>query len=111
MDKITMFQEAILSILSEYAQIKYANIQAENKLVADKENHRYQVVTVGWDNDKYIHDCPLHMEIINKKIWIFQNMTEWNVGKMLEDKGVSKQDIVIGFFSESMRAYSEYAVA
>lgn len=49
-------------------------------------------------------------KIKNGKIWIYQNNTEWDLGAMLESQGVPKSDIVLGFFSESMRAYTEYAL-
>ncbi len=111
MDKTTKYEQAILSILNEYAKIKYANIEGGNYVVADKENHRYQVVTMGWQDDQFVHDCPMHFDIVNGKIWVFQNMTEWEVGKMLEEKGVPKKDIVAGFLSPDMREYSGYALA
>ena len=111
MGKIKKYQQYILAILSEYAKIRYSNIDAENQLVADKENHRYQIMTVGWDKDEFIHDCPIHLDIINGKIWIQWNMTEIDLAKELENKGVPKSDIVIGFLSPEIREYSDYAVA
>ncbi len=111
MGKIKKYQQYILAILSEYAKIRYSNIDAENQLVADKEHHRYQIMTVGWDNGDFIHDCPIHLDIINGKIWIQWNMTEIDLGRELENKGVPKSDIVIGFLSPEIREYSDYAVA
>lgn len=110
MGKIEKYEPAVLAILKEYASIKYANIQGGNQLIVDKENHHYQVLTLGWDEDRYIHDCPLHFDIIGGKVWVQQNMTEWDVAKMLEDQGVPKEDIVIGFLSTELRAFSDYAV-
>lgn len=108
--KIKKYQRAILSILEEYAKIKYSNVEGGNYVIADKENHRYQVVTIGWEGRRFVHDCPIHMDILNGKIWIYQNNTEWDLGAMLEKQGVPKSDIVLGFFSESMRSYTEYAL-
>lgn len=110
MDKIARYEHYILQILGEYAKVRYANIKGENQLVADKENHRYQVVTIGWDNDKFVHDCPMHMDIIEGKIWIQQNMTEIDLGEELVKMGVPKSDIVIGFLAPEVREYSEYAL-
>jgi hypothetical protein len=109
--KIKKYQKAILKILTEYAQLKYANVEGANHLVADKERHHYQIMTVGWQKNKYIHDCPMHFDIIDGKIWIQHNMTEWNVGEMLEAEKVPKSDIVLGFLLPSTRVYSDYAVA
>ena len=111
MDKILKYEKIILEILAPYANIRYSNIDAHNELIADKENRRYQIVTIGWDSDKFVHDCPIHIDIINGKIWVQRNMTEINLDKAFAVKNVPKSDIVIGFLSPKMREYSEYAVA
>jgi len=112
MDKLTKYEQAILSILKEYEKIRYANVEGANQLIADKENHRYLVLTIGREkNGRFVHDCPMHFDLINGKIWVQRNMTEWEVGEMLEAQGVPKSDIVIGFLSEKLREYSDYAVA
>jgi XisI protein len=95
------YEGFILNILGEYAKIRYSNIDAKNTLIADKDNHHYQVVTIGWDGKTHVHDCPIHIDIINGKIWIQQNMT----------LGVPKTDIVLGFLSPKMREYSDFALA
>jgi XisI protein len=110
MDKIKQYEAAILSILNEYAKFKYANVDGKNYLIADKENRRYQLVTIGWERQKFIHSCVMHFDIIEGKIWVWQNNTEWEVGDMLHAKGIPKSDIVPGFFTPSMRAYTEYAL-
>ena len=112
MVKIKKYQQFILDILKEYANIKYSNVDAKNQLIIDKENYQYQIVTIGWDEQgRFIHDTPIHLAIINGKIWIQWNMTEIDFGKELTDKGVPKSDIVIGFLSPEIREYSDYAVA
>ncbi len=110
--KVKKYEKFILSILEPYSKIRYSNLNAENQLIADKANHRYQVVTIGWDEEgKFVHDCPLHMDIIDGKIWVQRNMTEIEIGVELEQMGVPKTDIVVGFFSKKMREYSGYAIA
>ena len=112
MDKVKKYEKYILQMLNEYTKIRYSNLDAENQLIADKENYRYQIVTIGWDSEGlFVHDCPIHFAIINNKIWIQRNMTEIDFGKELTDKGVPKSDIVIGFLSPEIREYSDYAVA
>jgi hypothetical protein len=110
-NKLKRYEKAILGILNEYAKIKYANVTGGNQLIIDEKNHQYQVVTIGWDGDQFVHDCPMHFAIIDNKVWIQQNMTEWEVGEMLEEAGVAKSDIVVGFLSPDLRPYTKYAVA
>ena len=69
------------------------------------------MVTIGWEENGFVHDCPLHFDIINGKIWVQQNLTEWEVSEMWEAHGVPKQDIVAGFLPPELREYSKYAVA
>ncbi|NJN33121.1 MAG: XisI protein [Saprospiraceae bacterium] len=109
--KLKKYEKAILNILNEYAKIRYANVDGKNELIVDKENHRYQVVTIGWEGNRFVHDCPMHFDIINGKIWVQQNMTEWEVSEMLEAQGIPKTDIVAGFLPPDLRIYSNYAVA
>ena len=40
-------------------KIQYANVEGENQVIADKQNHRYQVITLGWEDNVYINDCPI----------------------------------------------------
>ena len=116
MDKIKKYEKAILSILSDYVKLRYSNVDGENNLIVDKQNHRYLVMTIGRykdgpDKGQLIHDSPMHFDIIDDKIWVQRNMTEWNVGEMLEKQGVPAADIVIGFLPDYMREYSESATA
>ncbi|MDZ7878493.1 MAG: XisI protein [Saprospiraceae bacterium] len=109
--KLKKYEKAILEILGEYATIKYQNVEGRNQLIIDKENHRYQVVTIGWQGEQFVHDCPIHFDIINDKVWVQQNNTDWEVGDMLEERGIPKSDIVVGFLPPNLRAYTKYAVA
>jgi len=109
--KIKKYEGFILDILNEYAKVRYSNLDAENQIIADRVNNRYQIVTIGWDRNKHIHDCPIHMDIINGKIWIQRNMTEIDLDQELMQVGVPKQDIVLGFLSPKMREYTDYAIA
>jgi XisI protein len=111
MVNIKRCEKIILSILEDYATVRYSNINAENKLIADKVNHRYQVVTIGWDKTKFVHDCPMHIDIIDGKVWIQRNRTEIDIAAILTEQGIAKSDIVLGFLTPKMREYSDYALA
>jgi XisI protein len=109
--KVKKYEGFVLNILGEYAKIRYSNLDARNMLIADTNNHHYQVVTMGWDGKTHVHDCPIHIDIIDGKIWIQQNMTEIDLDDELMQLGVPKTDIVLGFLSPKMREYTDYALA
>ncbi len=111
MEKLTQYRANILSILEQYAAYKPANLEAVTRqVIADTERDHYQLVTIGWDKGRFIHHVLFHFDIINEKIWIQQNWTEAELGEMLQEMGVPKTDIVIGFLPEDARALSDYAV-
>ena len=110
-NKSIKYEAAIVDILKQYAEIKYDNIIGGNQLIVDRENLHYQVVTMGWEGHQFVHDCPIHIDIIADKVWIQHNMTEWELGELLEERGVPKTDIVVGFLSPDLRAYTKYALA
>ena len=110
-DKIAKYENILIEFLTTQASYRVANAQLENQLVIDKENHHYQLLRVGFRDNRFIHTCPFHFDIKNGKIWIQQNKTDIEVGEVLQSMGVPTSDIVIGFLSEEYRAMSDYAVS
>ena len=70
----------------------------------------YQLVHVGWHDDRRIHGCILHLDIRDGKIWLQHNGTENDIAAELVEMGADKSDIVIGFHSPFKRQFTEYAV-
>jgi XisI protein len=112
-DKITKYQHIITTFLEERATIKAANItDCENVVIADTNHHHYQLLTMGWSGHRYIHSIAFHLDIAtNGKIWIRANWTDTDIADVLEEHGVPKSDIVLGFVPDYMRELSDYAVA
>ncbi len=99
MDKVKKYEAIILKILEARAAIRYANanLDAMNELVLDKENRRYQVVTMGWERYKRVHAVTMHFDIIDGKIWIQQDQTEYGIADELLEMGVPKSDNVLAY--------------
>lgn len=68
-------------------------------MIIDKENHHYQLVNVGWNNDRRIRGCVLHIDIKDGKIWIQHDGTETGIANELIELGVLKDDIVLASMS------------
>lgn len=111
MDKITHYQNIVLELLNEYAAIKKTLTPGvKSQLLIDRDNHHYQLLSIGWHNNRFIYTIAFHLDIINGKIWIQQNNTDALIADELEEKGVNKADIVLGFVPEKVRGYSGYGV-
>lgn len=95
--KIAHYRSIIMNILQHYASIRYANIEGANEMIMDEQQHRYQVVTIGWQGYKRIHTSTLHFDIRDGKIWIQSDQTEHGIANDLLEQGVPKSDIVLAY--------------
>ena len=98
MEKIKKYQKILLHFLEDYSKINYANApDLEQQVIADSERNHYQLVSLGWQKAKFVHDVVFHFDLKDNKIWIQQNWTDVKISKELIDRGVSPADIIIGF--------------
>jgi len=111
MDTIESYRSIIQSLLTAYASIPIANGVIDCYTGFDTKQDHYHVMNVGWNGYRRVHGCILHLDIMNAKIWIQQNMTEMRVAQELVDLGIVREDIVLGFQAPEMREYTGYAVA
>ena len=111
MDRVETFRQIIRDVLSRYLEINYANGDIHNEAVFDNERDRYLVVSVGWDRVKRIHGTLLHLDIINGKVWIQRDSTEYGIARELVAAGIPKEQIVLGFHPVDVRPHTEYAAA
>ncbi len=110
MDKLNKYSKIVQDILSEYTQDNLSTDNIETQVIFDTLRCHYQVVTLGWEGQKWVHYCLIHIDIKSQKIWIQWNMTEKDIAQDLVNLGVPKQDIVIGFHPPFMRKLTEYAI-
>ncbi|MFN5515036.1 MAG: XisI protein [Cyanobacteriota bacterium] len=113
MDRLENYRNAVKTFLKQYAdtinQCPEPGVEVE--LVFDPENDRYLLLDVGWAGEKRVHHCIFHFDIKNEKIWLQENNTDIEVDQELEEMGISKKEIVVGFHPPLMRQYSDYATA
>ena len=109
MDNIETYRQYIQEILTEHSKLVWdKRITAET--IFDRESDRYQLVYVGWKEDIRLYGVVLHVDIIDGKIWVQQDGTEVGIANKLADRGISKQNIVLGFDPPMLRQYTEFAV-
>lgn len=111
MDKLIKYEVAIGELMKNHQFIpKNAELDTlKDEIIIDKIHQHYQLVTVGWKNDRYYFNILFHIHIQNNKIWLLQNNTEWRIADELMSLGIDRNDIVLGFVEPSLRQYSEFA--
>ncbi|MEC4988294.1 MAG: XisI protein [Oscillatoria sp. PMC 1068.18] len=110
MEKLEKYRNCVQELLVEYSKNKPAYGEIEVQTIFDTVRDHYQIVHLGWKQEKLIHSCVIHVDIKNEKIWIQWNGTELDIAAKLVADGVAKQDIVLGFQSPFMRQFTEYAI-
>ena len=66
---------------------------------------------MGWDKDQYRFGVIFHFDIVNGKIWLQQNRTDILIARELVQRGIPKDDIVLGLQPPEARSSTEYAAA
>lgn len=111
MDTLESYRQIIQKILTEHAQIPYAHEDIQSETVFDRESDRYLLVIIGREGVRRVHGCLIHVDIINGKIWIQRDGTEYGIADEFVKAGVPKDRIVLGFRSPEIRKHTEFAVA
>ena len=113
MDKINHYREIILDILEEYVAYKPVNVdELDQQIIADMQRNHFQLVSIGWAKDRFLHDTIFHFDIKpNGKIWIQANGTDTDIAAKLVSCGVPPHDIVLGFQLPRYRRFTGYAEA
>ncbi len=110
MDKLTRYDELIQEILREYASYKSSYGQVEAEVIIDRVQNHFELMKVGWNGQRRIHGCVVHLDIRDGKIRIRHDGTEEGIANRLVEAGVPKSDIVLGFQTPFQRRCTEFAV-
>ncbi len=113
MDKAVKYRNILINFFNDYEAYfgNNKNDTVKTQLIVDAENNYYHLVRFGWKNDKYIHYCVFHIDLIGEKVWIQENRTDILIADELVELGISKSDIVLGLLHPSMRKDSDFASA
>ena len=111
MDKVVKYRQLIKDLLINYASPNTDNNKdLEEQLIFDAERDHYQLLSVGWQNQKRIYFILLHLDIKNNKIWLQENSTDYDIVEDLIKLGVPNSDVLIGFHPADVRKLTEFAV-
>ena len=110
MDRVKEQQQRVIELINRFANIKPALGNIENQAVIDTQHNHYQVMSVGWDKDERVHDCIMHIDLKDGKVWIQSNATDVDIAEELLEEGLTKEEIVLAMHPLHLRKYTGYAV-
>ncbi|MEM9885277.1 MAG: element excision factor XisI family protein [Bacteroidota bacterium] len=110
MDQIERLEEIVLEVLHEFMAAWQYDTPAPYHLVVDKEVKRYVLFEMGFEKRKFYHITLFHLAINNNKIWIYEDKSEQGLADLLLSKDVQSDEIILGYFSEAYRTFTDFAV-
>lgn len=112
MDTQLKYREIIKSILQKYTNDRTALPDGyQSQVLFDDERGQYLILDMGWNDDRYLHATPIHLSLVDGKIWVQYDDTEEGIAGDLMEAGVPKNDIVLGFRHPKVRQHTGFAVA
>ena len=110
MEQLNQYRQWIQQLLTEHNKLKPSYGNLEQFTVFDTQNDHYQLVTVGWEGDRRVFSCLVHIDIKGDKIWIQHDGTEVGIANELVELGAPKKVIVLGFHDPNARHLTEFAI-
>lgn len=104
------WRDIIEQVLNEYAATPYSYSNVKKETVFDRAQDRYLILAIGWEGHRYEHGCTIHIDLVGDKIWIQRDGTEAGIALDLENAGIPKEHIVLGFKPLEVRPMTGYAV-
>ena len=113
MERVDFLRNKVSEVLGEYATyLQGSNLpKVDYEILIDEKRNKFQLLALGWDKSSRIFNIIFHVDIINDKIWIQEDNTLDGLANLLLEKGLSKQDIVLAYYPDYHRKYTEFAVA
>ncbi len=112
MEKVKKYQQLLVDYLEEYANFGQPIPGIEMQVIADRENNRFQLMTVGWlQGKKFVHIIELHFDIKNGKVRVWKNGLDVRIADELAERGIPKSDIVYAFQPHKTLKSADFGLA
>ncbi len=111
MDALELYRQHIERVMREYAQVPYSHGDIQIETVFDRESDRYLLMLVGRDGIHRVHGCLVHVDIVDNKIAIQRDGTEYGIARELIDAGVPRDEIILAFRSPELRQPADSVMA
>ena len=107
MDKITQYKKIVRTLVEEVVALSPEEEDGvENQLITDDEHGHYLYFGVGWENKgkDWFYATFIHIDVkATGQVWLQHDGTDLKIGETLLERGVLRQDLVIGFHSPYVR--------
>lgn len=111
MDKLESYRNAIQQIIHRHSKHNPSHGAIEAIPVCDTANDNFMLLDAGWDCTGRVHAVALHLRILDGKIKVEWDGTEYGIAQELIDAGVPSEEIVLSFYRPDRLPRMERAAA
>lgn len=109
MNRLKKYQ-VVLEYVQSHKEWIENNTEYEYHLISDEKTGHIQLFKTNFEKTKFNFVVIFHFQIKEDgQVWVLVNDTDIEVGIELMKRGISNQEIVIGFIALKYREYSPYA--
>lgn len=110
-DDVDKFRAAIRAVFDEWDELPLLPSNWYIQSVFDVERDRYALFIVDTEEEHTESRVLAYLNIRNGKIWMLNDNTEEGIAKRLLYNGISKSQIVLGFYPPELREMGDFAVS
>lgn len=113
MDPMKHYQKIIKNVLQEYLhRFSSSKDQTVDTLFSTDDQHGvYIILKNGWQGKDRIQNILIFIRLVNEKVWVEEDWTDFDVVGRLMEAGVPQENIVLAFHHPTMRPLTEFATA
>lgn len=114
MDKLRQYQKTVKKVLEEYLKRQTMSVSdpsVETLLSADDQRGIYMVLRNGWQGKERVQNILLFVRLVNGRVWVEEDWTDFDVVGHLLEANIPQEDIVLAFHHPQLRPLTEFAVA
>jgi XisI protein len=113
MDKVTQYKKIAADLIQEIGSIANPYFKGiETEIITDNIKGHFLLFSVGWHERHWHYGSYVHIDVKpDGKVWLQHDGTDLNVVQELEQRGIPKHDIVLGYKAPHEReAIGQYAL-
>jgi len=100
MDKVEKYKEIVKKLTFEVGKLgTKADDILKTQFITDDEHGHYLLYFNGWVSDmERTYGCFMHIDVTQEgKVWLQYDGTDLVLAQQLMDKGIAKEDLILGF--------------
>lgn len=111
MEKIKKYKQIVKEVQAKTAAPVVEEDIVKDVVIQDDEGGHYLILSDGWEGSKRSYGIYLHIDVTPEgKVWLQYDGTDSMIGQQLLDRGVAKEDLVLGWIAPYRRADTGFAV-